>query len=98
MNEVPLVICKNSKDLHLFFDKGNKRFLNRLCKVIKLGVEDQLRKTTLCDITYDGVTKFRVNIDEKDYKRALERLLKIYEKLEEYEQCGAVKRLIKKIN
>jgi hypothetical protein len=97
MNEVPLVICKNQNDLHQFFHKDNKRFLNRLCNSIGYGIKDDLKKTTLCDITYDGVTKFRVNIYKRDYKEALLKLLQIYETLEEYEQCGIVKKLIKKI-
>jgi hypothetical protein len=97
MDEVPLVVCKSQKDLSKFFHEDNKKFLNRLCRVIEEGVDNKLQKIILCDITYDGVTKFRINIYKKDYEDALLKLLKLYEKLEEYEKCTIVKSVIKKI-
>ena len=98
MDEIPLVVCKSQKDLSRFFKDNNKKFLNRLCKVIEEGIDYDLRKIALCDITYDGITKFRINIYKKDYKDALFKLLKLYEKLEEYERCIIVKDIIKKVN
>jgi hypothetical protein len=80
-----------------FFREDNKKFLDRICNTIKNAIKYNLKIVTLCDITYDGITKFRVNIYKKDYKEALISLLRLYEKAEEYEKCSMVKKLMKKI-
>jgi len=64
-------------------------------KAISKAMRRKINKATIVTINNLEIS---INVDKKDFKSILEKVIKYFEKIEDYNECSKISKLIKKLS
>lgn len=88
-------VSENELDQLLYDDEFKELLIKESYKVISKSIRRKINKATIVTINNLGVS---INVDKKDFKPILEKVIKHFESIENYNECSKISKLIKKLS
>lgn len=83
-----------------FYERMKNRdfeLVNKMTKSVISAAQRNLKKIDIFEITFENKSTLTFSIESKDYKNLLENCLKDFIKVEDYETCAKLKKIIDKL-
>lgn len=88
-------ISENELDQLLHNDEFKELLIKESYKAISKSIRRKTNKATIVTINNLGIS---INVDKKDFKSILEKVIKHFEIVEDYNECTKISKLIKKLS